>query len=201
MRRHLFRRLRSDERGATIIEFAIVLLPLCFVLMGFMDLGYQSYLRSTLQGALNDVARRVSVEDPEIMAEGDTLDERIENAIRGRLPGQGRSAELEIGTRNYYSSSGIGNPEALVTDVNSNGQYDSGDCWQDTNPNGQFDLDSSRTGRGGADDIVFYEVTLTQPRILPMHGLLGVGENYEITATAAVRNQPYANQQQPEVRC
>jgi Flp pilus assembly protein TadG len=201
MSRRFAIRLRGDERGATLVEFGIVLLPLCVVLMGFFDLGYQSYLRSTLQGALNDVARVASVESPTINAQGNTIEQRIENAIKARMPGQARNGTYTIRTTNYYSYSGSGNPEPLVTDVNSNGRYDAGDCWEDMNPNSQFDLDASRSGRGGADDVVFYEVTLAMPRILPMSGLLGVSNQYSITARAAVRNQPYANQQQPEVRC
>jgi Flp pilus assembly pilin Flp len=201
MRRHLFIRLGRDERGATLLEFGLVLLPLCLVLMGFFDLGYQSYLRSTLQGALNDVSRAASVENPVIDAEGDTLAEQIENEIRARLPGPAQDADIDIVTSNFYRASNIGNPEPLVTDVDGDGRYDSGDCWTDINPNSAFDLDSSRTGMGGADDIVFYEVTITQPRIMPMAGLLGVSDEYEITATAAVRSQPFAAQAAPATRC
>ena len=56
----LIRKLRADERGATIVEFALVAMPLCVLVMGGFDLGHQSYIRSVMQGALNDAARRAA---------------------------------------------------------------------------------------------------------------------------------------------
>ena len=41
----LFKRLRKEEQGAAIIEFAFVLTPLMLFLLGGLDLGYQAYLR------------------------------------------------------------------------------------------------------------------------------------------------------------
>lgn len=193
--------LAADERGATIVEFALVLLPLCIVLIGFLDLGYQSYLRSVLQGGLNDVARTASVESPQFATTEATLQERVETAIKGKMGGLGKDGTFVIKTSSYYSFAGVAKPERLVTDVNGNGAYDSGDCWQDTNPNDSFDLDGGRSGIGGASDVVFYDVTLTIPRFLPMAGLLGISDDYEINATTAIRSQPYADQEQPEVEC
>lgn len=201
MRRRGSFRLVADERGATIIEFALVLTPLCVLLMGFLDLGYQSYARSVLQGGLNDVARTASVEDPQFESTADTLEERVEAAIKAKMANLGKAGEYQIETTSYYSFAGVGKPERLITDVNGNGAYDSGDCWQDTNPNGSYDTDSGTAGIGGASDVVFYNVTLTLPRIVPMAGLLGLPDEHVITATTAVRSQPYADQRQPEVVC
>ena len=58
----LLARLRRAQRGAAIVEFALVLVPLVLFLFGGLDLGYQAYLRSVVQGALNDVARSSSLE-------------------------------------------------------------------------------------------------------------------------------------------
>ncbi len=52
-----FKRLHSDDRGAAIIEFAFVAGPMVLLLLGGLELGYNSYVRSTMQGALNDAAR------------------------------------------------------------------------------------------------------------------------------------------------
>lgn len=44
--RHLYL-LKSDERGVTITEFALVLTPLLMLIMGGLDAGYQVYLIPT----------------------------------------------------------------------------------------------------------------------------------------------------------
>ena len=45
-----FKRLHSDNRGAAIIEFAFVAGPMVLLLLGGLELGYNSYVRSTMQG-------------------------------------------------------------------------------------------------------------------------------------------------------
>ena len=69
----VIRRLRRDQRGATIIEFAIISGPMLLLLMGGLELGYDSYVRSTMQGALNDAARTAAVEFPIINVPGSTV--------------------------------------------------------------------------------------------------------------------------------
>lgn len=195
------RRLARDRRGATIMEFGLILAPLCVVLLGAFDLGYQSYVRSVLQGVLNDVARAASVEAPEFAGEGETLEERIAENVEERVNSIARNATYDIDQTNFYEFAGVGRAEKLMTDVNDNGQYDPGDCFEDLNDNGQFDLSAGRAGRGGADDVVFYEVTVTMPRMLPVTGLIGLPDEYNIVARAAIRNQPYTRQNVPQTVC
>ncbi|QIK77874.1 pilus assembly protein [Sphingomonas piscis] len=194
-------RLAHDCRGAAAVEFAIILLPLSIVLIGGLDLGYQSYLRATLQGTLNDVARLASVESPDLGTSGATLEAKVENAIKQRMSVLAKDGSYTIRMRNYSSFSGAGKPEPLVTDKNNNGRYDAGDCWQDINPNGSFDLDSARSGIGGASDVVFYDVTESVPRILPMAKLVGLPANHVVKASVAIRSQPYDDQERPTVAC
>jgi len=200
---NLIRSMSADERGVTIIEFAIVAPVLIVMLLGGFDLVHQSYVRSVLQGALNDAARRAAVEDPEFVAAGDTLEERVANLIIGQVDPIAPNAEIEIEQSNFYDFSGIGNPEKLMTDVNENGQYDEsdGDCFADLDEDGEYDTDTGREGIGGANDVVFYEATLTMPRLVPLHGFLGVAPEYNLRAETAIRNQPYEAQRTPPVVC
>lgn len=193
--------LVRDRKGATIVEFGIVLLPLCLLLMGTLDAGYQMYVRVVLQGALDNIARRASVETPNISATGPTIEARIHAELLARVRRVANAAQLDVNLSSYQDFTGVGRPERLVTDVNANGRYDTGDCWVDSNPNRQFDTNSGRSGLGGAQDVVFYEARLTMPRLLPMASLAGMSRNYDITAKAAIRSQPYANQRQPDVAC
>jgi Flp pilus assembly pilin Flp len=198
-----FRLLAADDRGVTVVEFAIVAPVLVLMLIGGFDLAHQSYARSVLQGALNDAARRAAVEDPEFVAAGDTLEERVANLIIRQVEPITPSATIDIEQRNFYDFSGIGNPEKLMTDVNGNGQYDEADrdCFADLDEDGEYDTDTGRDGIGGANDVVFYEATLTMPRLVPLHGFLGVAPEYNLRAETAIRNQPYDAQRTPPVVC
>lgn len=193
--------LAGDTRGATLVEFAFILVPLSVLLLGGLDLGYQSYVRSVLQGSLNDVARAGSMEAPELTCTEGTVEQRIRCSIETKVNSIARNATYDIEMTNYFEFSGVGRSEKLVTDHDSNGVYDEGDCWEDLNENGQYDTDAGRDGVGRADDVVFYDVTVTMPRLLPVGGLLGLPNEYTIAAQTAIRNQPYARQGVPPTVC
>lgn len=196
------RKLIRDNRGMAAVEFGIIAVPLMIVLLGGLDLGYQSYVRAQLQGVLNDVARTATVENPDFSGfTGASIEERIENAIEERVNNIARNATYTIEQSSFYEFSGVGDAEKLLTDYNGNGEYDTGDCFEDINNNSVFDVDAGDSGQGGADDVVYYDVTITMPRIVPVANLIGLPNNYTINARAAVRNQPFASQTIPPTVC
>lgn len=200
----ILRRLRGDERGATIVEFALISSPMLLLLMGGLELGYDSYVRATMQGALNDAARTAAVQYPIIDVDGDTVEEQVENLIKETVGHVSPNATITVTQKSYFDFSSIGNPEKLMTDNNDNGDYDAddGDCFEDANGNGTFDTDAGKTGNGGADDVVLYQANISAPRLLPIHAFLpDTGETIDFTLETAVRNQPYDTQATPGVIC
>ncbi len=197
------RTLQRDIRGVSAVEFGLIALPLSMLLMGGFDLGHQAYIRSVMQGALTDAARRASVQHPDIAASGSTAEERVTNSITAQLRPITPNAQITVTQSNYFDFSGIGNPEKLMTDVNGNGSYDAADndCFSDLNENEQYDTDTGRDGIGGANDVAFYEATIDMPRLLPVASLLGFSPSYHMTVGTAVRNQPYGTQKTPPVVC
>ncbi|RJY08533.1 TadE/TadG family type IV pilus assembly protein [Aurantiacibacter aquimixticola] len=193
----------EDETGATAVEFAMVLIPFLTIVIAGMDVAHHAFMRTQLQGALADAARRASVEDPEFIAAGDTLEDRIKNAVKDQVNIVAPKATYDIEISNFYDFSGIRNPEKLMRDNNENGVFDSwdNDCFQDLNENGQHDSDTGRAGVGGASDVAFYQVTVTVPRLFPAHAYVGVSPKITMQAEIAVRNQPYDNQREPPVVC
>ena len=204
-RRPIIRRLGRDQRGATIVEFAVIAMPMCVLLMGGLELGYNSYVRSTLQGALHDAARVAAVENPILATDGDTVEEQVANMIKETVAHVAPNAVVDVEQKSYFEFSSIGEPEKLMTDNNGNGKYDASDedCFEDANGNGTFDPDSGKSGtNGGADDVVLYTAKVSAPRILPLDRLVpGVSEKVEYTLRAAVRNQPYGQQPTAPVIC
>lgn len=196
-------RLGRDQRGATIVEFAIIALPMCAILVGGLGLAHESYVRTVMQGALNDAARKASVENPALAGSGTTVEERVENTIRAIAGPVAVNSIITVTQTSYFEFSGIGNPEKLMTDNNNNGQFDDddGDCWEDANDNGTFDADGGSAGGGGASDVVFYRANVTMPRLLPLDAFTPLSPTYVLDLETAVRTQPYGTQPTPPVLC
>jgi Flp pilus assembly protein TadG len=184
IRHPVLKRLHGDEEGATLVEFAIILPALCMLLMAIFALGYRSYAASVLQGSLQEAARMATV--------GGVTQTQIDDRVRYRLNHFANRSTVTITTSSYYDYSGVSMPERITSDTTPIGTYNTGDCYEDANSNGQYDLDRGRSGLGGADDIVRYQVVMTYPQILPVGRFLGWGDTETLTASTALRNQPYA---------
>jgi Flp pilus assembly protein TadG len=201
MRRHLLRLLR-ERRGVSIVEFGLMIIPFTLVMVGLLDLSYQMYVQSVLQGAANDAARIITVESPQLGSSGD-LTNRMKQAVMARMQNIDMSGAVYTVTADSFNRYGdYGKPERLTNDKNGNGKYDSGDCWLDTNPNGTYDTSvSSTSGTGGADDIVRFNVNLKMPRLVPIGGLWGDTNQLNMNVTTAIKRQPYRDQSSPQERC
>lgn len=187
-------RLRDHARGATLLEFGLVAGPLILTIMAIGDLGYQSYLRSVTRGVLEKAARAASV--------GTLNSTDIDTYIEAQMAAiNSKNGTTSTTKKSYYNFSRVGKPEKITTDTAPLGTYNSGDCYEDANGNGSYDTNSGAAGLGGADDIVYYEVTISMPRLFPMAKLLGWSATQSATASTMVRNQPWANQGTPTIRC
>lgn len=200
-RNRLILRLATERAGVVTVEFALLAIPFLMLLIGSFDFAYQAYLKTVVQGALNDVSRTASLESPDIDCTTGTLTQKVQCAIKKRSDVVARDATYAVTIRNYYDFSTVGRTEKLVTDYNGNGAYDEGDCFVDLNENGRFDTSAGREGVGGADDVSYYTVTVTMPRLFPIDKFLPLSPNYEITGETALRNQPYARQRIPPTVC
>ncbi len=181
-----FRALAADARGATIIEFAIILPVLCVLLMGTFDLGYRSYVTSIVQGSLHEASRMATV--------GGVSMSTIEDHVEGRLQEFSRDAEIEVNTEPYANFSEVAVGEPLTTDQGTLNLYDRAtDCYRDLNNSGLYTHDIAGSGLGGAEDVVRMQVTMTYPRLFPMASLLGWSDDVEVVQETMLRNQPYGS--------
>ncbi|CAM8636930.1 TadE/TadG family type IV pilus assembly protein [Sphingobium cupriresistens] len=191
---HVLVRLRDHARGATLLEFGLVAGPLILSIMAIGDLGYQSYLRAVTRGVLEKAARAASV--------GTLNSTQIETYIDAQMAAiNSKNGTTSTIKKSYYNFSRVGKPEKITTDTAPLGSYNVGDCYEDANGNGAYDAAGGSTGLGSADDIVYYEVTVSMPRLFPMAKMLGWSATQSATATTIVRNQPWANQSKPTIKC
>lgn len=186
-------RLASERRGATLIEFAILLPVLMVLLMGLMDIAYQAYIQAVLEGAVQKAGRDSAIE----AADTSTIDNRVVTSVQ-RVAGNATISPSRL----FYSSFGVIKPEDF-TDSNGNGMHDPGECFTDINGNGQYDVDPGRVGQGGASDVTIYKVTVIYTRLFPVAGLIGWSNQVILSASTRFKNQPYGTQSvpTPQVLC
>jgi Flp pilus assembly protein TadG len=192
-------RLRRSRRGAALPEFAFVAVPFLVLVMGSLDLGFQGYLRATVNGALEKAARKATIGN-RTRAQIVTL---IDGEVRGVLPSSSKSDPdaVTIKPQSYFNFSGVGGGERITGDTAPVGSYNFTDCYEDRNGNGRYDAtDGGGDNLGTADDIVYYTVSVSVPRLFPIWRLIGWTNTVSATAKTLIRNQPYGAQQ-VTIRC
>lgn len=179
--------LKRDQRGATVVEFAIIAPVATLMLVGLFDLGYNMYSDTMLQGAIQEAARDSSIEG----ADTNALDLEVTSAVHGVVP----QATLGFSRTAYTDYSDIGSAEEF-TDVNGDGNCNDGEPYEDSNNNGYWDPERGISGPGGARDAVLYSVTVEYPRVFPLANFVGLPANYTTRADVVLRNQPFAKQEE-----
>lgn len=189
-------RLARDERGATIIEFAIVAPVMCLMLVGAFDVAHTLYMRSVLQGIVQKTARDATLESGLESNQQTVLDNRVKSQVSA-IANNGTTTI----TRKYYRtfSAAASAQYEPWTDTNGNGTCDRSEPYEDTNNNSRWDS-TGNTGQGSAKDAVLYTVSVTYPRFFPLNSFVGGSNTTTVTATTVLRNQPYGDQAVPTVR-
>ncbi len=181
------RALRRDERGATLVEFALVAPVLLLTLLGLFEMGYNYYIQAQLQGAIQKAARDSTIETA--MGKTSEIDDRVENAVHMIVPG----AKVGFSRTSYTNFTDVAEPEDF-TDIDGNGTCSDGEPFEDANANGTWDQDRGKLGQGGARDAVLYVVSVTYRRMFGVARLIGFPEMFTTEATTVVRNQPFGDQ-------
>ena len=193
--------LRRDGRGVSVVEFGLLAPVLCMLLLGILDLGQRMYLMSVVQGTLVRAARKATV--------GDQTSAQIDTFVNNELKEFKKNATVTITKKSYSEFTGVKVLEKITSDTAPVGTYNAGtdaahpaDCYEDTNDDWKRD-DMGQTGLGQSDEIVYYQVTITYPRVVPLFKFLGFSNNETVTGNTVLRNQPYGAQipSTPPVRC
>jgi Flp pilus assembly pilin Flp len=180
-------RLLPDSRGATAVEFAMVAPALLLVLLGLMDLSYNIYATTLLEGAIQRAARDSTIEG----AEGRGAE--IDSKVRATVDDLVSNAAIEFERRAYADFSDVSEPEDF-SDTDGDGICAEGEPFEDINGNGTWDADRGSDGMGGARDAVLYTVTVSYPRAFPLMKAFGFDANVTVRSSTVLRNQPYGEQ-------
>lgn len=177
----MLRKFGKCERGATAIEFAMVAVPLCMMIIGTLELGYRIYAISVVNGALRDAARMAST--------GQYTGAQIDNTVTDTIHSLRSDAAVAIVKKSYASFTGVGVAEPVTSGSVASGHY----CYQDINANGSWDADQGTAGLGNPDDVVYYQVTASYPTLFPFsQRMFGMGSTTTISTNTLVSNEPFA---------
>jgi len=185
--------LLKDESAISITEFGLIAPVVATMLLGIMDAGHTLYMRTVLDGAIQDIARDSSLEDGGILSKQEAINARITQQIQ-KL---NKDATVTI-TRRYYRNftNAFNADEEEFTDTNNDGECNNGEPYVDANLNETWDSDGGDAGQGGAKDVSIVTVKVTYERLFPMAALAGLPENVTVAANTVLANQPYGDQAQ-----
>jgi Flp pilus assembly protein TadG len=194
MIRNFTARLRANQRGTTLMEFAFVAPTLTLLLLATFDFSYGQYVGSVLQGEVQKSGRDAALEGSTSALA--SLDGRVRTRVNTLV----ESATYTITRKNVASFERAGQAEPFLDAVHGSKPLDGicnqGEAYTDENNNGSFDTSATAgsDGQGGARDITVYTVKVSYPRLFPLNGLLGLPTTVTQTATTVLRNQPFGQQ-------
>jgi Flp pilus assembly protein TadG len=180
-------RLARQTDGVSTIEFALVAPVLLLLLFGMLELGYQSYARTVLEGAVQEAGRDSGLESAQ------PSQRTVDDLVRARITALVPDAAVSFARASDGNFADVNRPEDF-TDTNANGRRDATECFTDENDNGAWDSDVGRSGQGGANDIVLYTARMSYPSFFPVAASLGLPSTITLSASTILRNQPFATQ-------
>ena len=179
------RGLRSDRRGVTIVEFALVVPVFLLLVMGGLELGYSAYLRTLLEGEMQRASRDRMLEDA--VSQRNAIEDRVRSMMHRMAP----NAVVTFDRRAFRSYAEVSAPYEPFNDANGNGRCDAKETYQDLNGNSRWDTEvGAGDSDGNARDVVVYTVTVRHSRLLPI-ALNPLRGDADIVARTALRNQPF----------
>lgn len=185
--RHLAR-YRSNDAGATAVEFAVIAPFLLLLLTGIIEFGLILAADITLKNATYDASR--TGRTGFITAES-TQDATILKIVRDEAGVLMNADKITVESAAYTGFDALKKPEPFI-DANRNGVRDDGENFTDVNGNGVYDLDQGRTGYGGTSEVVLYTVSYPWKLFTPLIGtIIGTDGVLTLSATAIVQNEPY----------
>lgn len=191
------RRFARNNDGAAALEFALVLPPLCLILVGMFEVSMLMFAQASMEGALREAARfgmTGSVADPadreeQILAiiDKDTLN--LFDMNDASISFIVFPSFNDAGKREAYNEKGGANPCG----------YDAGidDGWvafgqNDDDNDGVWDAGGGACGVGASAQIVQYTVQYDWQVITPfMAPIFGKNGKVHLKASVVLRNEPW----------
>ncbi|MBB3475365.1 TadE/TadG family type IV pilus assembly protein [Sphingomonas sp. BK345] len=184
------RRLLHDRTAATAIEFALAAPVLLILVTGGLELGYDAYVRTVVEGEMQRASRSRTLETAGDAAQRAFIENRVRDTVHQLAP----TASVTFTRRSFRDYAEVDAPFEPFNDVNANGVCDAHETYQDLNNNGRWDeRGGNDESDGNARDVVVYTATVHHARLMPI-AINPLRRERPIVARTAFRNQPYDQQ-------
>ena len=180
--------LWRDRSGAALVEFALLAPVLLITVLGLFELGYNYYMQTQLQGAIEKAARDSTIEGA--VGREAQIDANVIAAVRTIVP----DARVTFSRRSYAKFSDVSQPEDF-SDIDESGDCSDGEPFEDANGNGLWDQDRGTQGFGGARDAVLYVVRVSYARAFGVAQIVGLSPDFTTETSTVLRNQPFGKQE------
>ena len=180
------RRLRRDQGGATIVEFALIFPVFILAVFGIIETAMVLFISSSIEAAVLEASRFGATGS---LPPGVSREDRVLEIVGEKTYGLVDLDQADIQTLVYASFDDIGQPEPFEDD-NLNTVYEDPEPFTDVNGNGVWDADMGAAGLGGPSDVVVYRVSYDWGVMTPLiRGVLG--DSLRHISSVAVRNEPF----------
>lgn len=185
------RRMLRDRRGVAAVEFAFLAPVFLGLFLAVFEFGFAFYAKAVLQGAVEDAARTATLEN----TDWDQIEDRVNDQVRRVIPVSQSETKIsfDLDAKYYSNYEDLNLPEDFEDD-NNNNEWDADECFVDRNGNGVYDIDIGLDGRGGAQDVVNIDATVTYIRPFPLWSLFNMSQTQTLQVSTYLRNQPFSAQ-------
>lgn len=187
-------RLRRQDDGVTIIEFAMVAPIVLLLTCGVLEGGLIMATLATLEGGLKEASRYgITLQQPTV---GQRID-KIKEILAEHTLNFVQIDDSTVSVKTFDSFSSKGKPEPF-TDTNGNGTYQVGEPFTDLDCDNAYTTNlQGANGAGGAGQVVEYTVKFDWKVLTPLMGRLlghkdsGTGKYIiPLSASIVVKNEP-----------
>ncbi len=180
-------RLLREQDGVTALEFAMIAPVFLFIVSAIIEFSMIMFTTTVMEGATSVTSRMGKTG---YIPGGSTRSDAIIASINSHTAGLLDSTKIVMTTKVYSDFTKIGQPEPCISPVNPPCGGVPGVNFVDVNGNGTWDSDMGAAGLGSEGDVVVYTVTYPWPILSPIMKPI-LGNYYNITVRAVVRNEPF----------
>jgi Flp pilus assembly protein TadG len=178
----ILKRYRSDDRGATAVEFAMVGGPFLYLLCVIMEMGMMLFTEYTIEHATAQAARLIrtgQVQNTGLSAAD------LKQVVCDNVEYLDCDSKLFLDVRKYTDFEDVSTPSSISTDEDGNSEMS-----DDVTVSASYEP-------GGPGDVivvrVYYAWDLFVPGIPGMSGFANLSNHRRLLSSAfAFRNEPYS---------
>jgi Flp pilus assembly protein TadG len=119
-----FRRFATDKTGSTIVEFAMIALPLFFMIIGIIEIGYGNFTQYRLDAAVQSTARLIMtgvVQNTQSNGQPLTAQQFRDQVLCPKLPASVSCNDVYVNIQVFSAPTTLTAPSPYVQFINASG--------------------------------------------------------------------------------